>query len=70
MGHVVGQGRYVYNKRLGNNEMRWSRADAPGGPAEMVPGSHHCRMNMYIAVANSGKYEVVSRSEMVNPKER
>src|SRR3954452_10073880 len=24
----------------------------PGGPAEMVPGQHHVRMNMYIAQAN------------------
>ena len=26
-------------------------AEGPGGPAEMVPGQHHVRMNMYIAQA-------------------
>jgi branched-chain amino acid transport system substrate-binding protein len=29
----------------------------PGGPAEMVPGQHHVRMNMYIAQAKSGRFE-------------
>ncbi len=42
----------------------------PGGPAQMVPGKRHCRMNMYIAVAKAGQYEIVSRSDgMVDPKE-
>jgi ABC-type branched-subunit amino acid transport system substrate-binding protein len=42
----------------------------PGGPAEMVPGKRHCRMNMYTAVAKNGKYEVVGRSNgLVDPKE-
>lgn len=42
----------------------------PGGPAEMVPGKRHCRMNMYIAIAKEGKYEVISRSKgLVDPKE-
>ncbi len=42
----------------------------PGGPAEMVPGKRHCRMNMYIAVAKAGQYEIVSRSDgLVDPKE-
>ena len=27
-------------------------AEGPGGPAEMVPGQHHVRMNMYIAQAD------------------
>lgn len=44
-------------------------AQGPGGPAEMVPGKRHCRMNMYIAVASEGKYSVISKSEMVDPKE-
>lgn len=42
----------------------------PGGPAAMVPGKRHCRMNMYIAVAKAGQYEIISRSDgMVDPKE-
>jgi ABC-type branched-subunit amino acid transport system substrate-binding protein len=42
----------------------------PGGPAAMVPGKRHCRMNMYTAVAKNGKYEVVARSQgLVDPKE-
>ncbi len=32
-------------------------ADGPGGPAEMVPGQHHVRMNMYIAQARDGAFE-------------
>jgi len=44
-------------------------SEGPGGPAEMVPGKWHCRMNMYIAVAKAGQYEVISRSPMVDPKE-
>jgi branched-chain amino acid transport system substrate-binding protein len=36
----------------------------------MVPGTRHCRMNMYIAVARNGTYEIVSRSNgLVDPKE-
>ena len=31
----------------------------PGGPAEMVPGQHHVRMNMYIAQAKDGAFKVV-----------
>jgi ABC-type branched-subunit amino acid transport system substrate-binding protein len=42
----------------------------PGGGGEMVPGKRHCKMNMYIAVAKNGKYEVVERSKgLVDPKE-
>jgi branched-chain amino acid transport system substrate-binding protein len=42
----------------------------PGGPAEMVPGKRHCKMNMYIAVAKNGNYDVVTQSKgLVDPKE-
>ena len=34
-------------------------AEGPGGPAEMVPGQHHVRMNMYIAQAKNGDFKVV-----------
>ena len=34
-------------------------AEGPGGPAEMVPGQHHVRMNMYIAQANNGHFRIV-----------
>jgi ABC-type branched-subunit amino acid transport system substrate-binding protein len=44
-------------------------AEGPGGPAEMVPGQHHVRMNMYIAQANSGKFEIVKSLGVINPKE-
>jgi hypothetical protein len=27
----------------------------PGGPAEVVPGQHHVRMNMYIAQASNSR---------------
>ena len=45
-------------------------AEGPGGPAEMVPGKHHCKMKMYTAIAKNGDYEIVARSNgPVDPKE-
>jgi branched-chain amino acid transport system substrate-binding protein len=44
-------------------------AKGPGGPAEMVPGQHHVRMNMYIAQASNGKFEVVENLGVIDPKE-
>lgn len=41
----------------------------PGGPAEMVPGQHHVRMNMYIAQAKDGAFEVVEDLGAIDPKE-
>ncbi|HET9180327.1 MAG TPA: substrate-binding protein [Terriglobia bacterium] len=41
----------------------------PGGPAEMVPGQHHARMNMYIAQAKNGSYEIVKSLGVVEPRE-
>jgi ABC-type branched-subunit amino acid transport system substrate-binding protein len=41
----------------------------PGGPAEMVPGQHHVRMNMYIAQANNGAFKVVEDLGVIDPKE-
>ncbi len=31
-----------------------SISEGPGGPAEMVPGEHHVRMNIYIARSEGG----------------
>ncbi|MDQ1690158.1 MAG: urea transport system substrate-binding protein [Pseudonocardiales bacterium] len=45
-------------------------AEGPGGPAEMVPGQHHVRMNMYIAQASSGQFRVVKSLGVIEPKER
>ena len=44
-------------------------AEGPGGPAEIVPGQHHLRMNMYIAQARSGKFEVVRSLGAIDPDE-
>jgi ABC-type branched-subunit amino acid transport system substrate-binding protein len=44
-------------------------AEGPGGPAEMVPGQHHLRMNMYIAQANNGRFKIVKNLGVVDPKE-
>ena len=44
-------------------------AQGPGGPAEMVPGQHHVRMNMYVAQAKGGKFEIVKNLGAVDPKE-
>jgi branched-chain amino acid transport system substrate-binding protein len=44
-------------------------ADGPGGPAEMVPGQHHVRMNMYIAQAKNGKFEIAKNLGAIDPNE-
>jgi urea transport system substrate-binding protein len=44
-------------------------AEGPGGPAEMVPGQHYVRMNMYIAQASSGEFKIVKNLGIVDPKE-
>jgi ABC-type branched-subunit amino acid transport system substrate-binding protein len=41
----------------------------PGGPAEMVPGQHHVRMNMYIARSESGTFRVVENLGHIDPQE-
>ena len=45
-------------------------AEGPGGAAEMVPGEHHVRMNMYIAQARNGRFSVVKELGVIDPKER
>ena len=45
-------------------------AQGPGGPAAMVPGQHHVRMNMYIAQARSGRFEIVESLGALDPQER
>jgi ABC-type branched-subunit amino acid transport system substrate-binding protein len=44
-------------------------AEGPGGPAEMVPGRHHVRMNMYIAQAQNGNFKIVKNLGVIDPKE-
>ena len=44
-------------------------AQGPGGPAQLVPGQHHVRMNMYIAQSKDGTFEVVKNLGMIDPKE-
>jgi branched-chain amino acid transport system substrate-binding protein len=43
--------------------------EGPGGPAEMVPGQHHVRMNMYIAQARSGNFKIVKSLGVIDPQE-
>ena len=45
-------------------------AEGPGGPAAMVPGQHHLRMNMYIAQARGGSFELVESLGAIDPQER
>jgi branched-chain amino acid transport system substrate-binding protein len=45
-------------------------AEAPGGAAAMVPGQHHARLNMYIAQARDGRFEVVKSLGAIDPQER
>jgi branched-chain amino acid transport system substrate-binding protein len=44
-------------------------SQGPGGPAEMVPGQHHVRMNMYIAQAQGGTFKVVKSLGHIDPNE-
>jgi len=44
-------------------------AEGPGGPAEMVPGQHHLRMNMYIAQAESGQFRIQKNLGVIDPQE-
>ena len=44
-------------------------ASGPGGPAEMVPGQHHVRMNMYIAQVRDAKLDVVESLGAIDPSE-
>jgi ABC-type branched-subunit amino acid transport system substrate-binding protein len=44
-------------------------AEGPGGSAEMVPGQHHVRMNMYIAQAKNGNFTIVKSLGVIDPKE-
>jgi urea transport system substrate-binding protein len=44
-------------------------AEGPGGPAAMVPGQHHLRMNMYIAQAGNGRFEIVENLGAIDPQE-
>jgi ABC-type branched-subunit amino acid transport system substrate-binding protein len=45
-------------------------AVGPGGPAEMVPGQHHLRMNMYIGQVRGGAIETVKNLGVVDPDEQ
>ncbi len=44
--------------------------EGPGGPAAMVPGQHHLRLQMYIAQARSGRFEIVESLGAIDPQER
>jgi urea transport system substrate-binding protein len=45
-------------------------AEGPGGPAVMVPGQHHARLNMYIAQARAGRFEIVKSLGAIDPQEQ
>ncbi len=47
-----------------------SIAVGPGGPAEMVPGQHHVRMNMFIGQVSEGAIRTVKSLGVVDPDER
>ena len=44
-------------------------AEGPGGPAAVVPGQHHLRLNMYIAQARRGRFEIVEDLGAIDPQE-
>jgi ABC-type branched-subunit amino acid transport system substrate-binding protein len=45
-------------------------AEGPGGPAAVVPGQHHVRMNMYIAQVTDGAFKVVQELGAIDPQEQ
>jgi ABC-type branched-subunit amino acid transport system substrate-binding protein len=45
-------------------------AAGPGGPAEMAPGQHHARLNMYIAQASNGIFKVIKNLGVTEPNEK
>jgi hypothetical protein len=73
--------RIASPSRLGSSRIRPARSDViapldhaeieegPGGPASVVPGQHHVRMNMYIAQARSSRFEIVEELEAIDPQE-
>jgi branched-chain amino acid transport system substrate-binding protein len=44
--------------------------EGPGGPATVIPGQHHVRMNMYIAQVDNGRFQVVEELGAIDPQER
>ena len=44
--------------------------ESPGGPAAMAPGQHHLRLNMYIAQARGGRFEIVQDLGAIDPEEQ
>jgi urea transport system substrate-binding protein len=47
-----------------------SVSEGPGGPAAMIPGTHHAAMNIYVAQARGPNWEVISQANMVPPASR
>ena len=44
-------------------------SEGPGGPAQMAPGQHHVRMNMYIGQARAGAFATVRSLGAIDPHE-
>ena len=42
----------------------------PGGPAEMVPGQHHVRMNMFIGQVQGGTVKTIKQLGVIEPDEQ
>jgi branched-chain amino acid transport system substrate-binding protein len=45
-------------------------AEGPGGAAEMVPGQHHLRLNMYVGQVSGGQMKVIENLGVIDPCER
>jgi branched-chain amino acid transport system substrate-binding protein len=45
-------------------------AVGPGGPAEMVPGQHHVRMNMFIGQVQGGAVRTIKELGVIDPDEQ
>jgi branched-chain amino acid transport system substrate-binding protein len=45
-------------------------AVGPGGPAEMVPGQHHVRMNMFIGQVQGGRFTTIKQLGAIDPDEQ
>ncbi len=45
-------------------------SEGPGGPAAMVPGQHHARLQMYIAQSRNGHFHIVESLGAIEPHEQ
>lgn len=66
---AVGEAGSLEKEKVRDALARAAIDEGPGGPSEMVEGQNHARMNMYIAVARGGNYEITEELGLIDPEE-